>query len=248
MLTAMRHNQLTMIAPLDKDRRAAVEADLETHIGYQRADKPDHILLKDIAELHFLSIFTFVPQGGGRNPEGYLVIEASFDGPVDNFLANFTRKFAQPLDLIFASCGRPPSESLTLFIGRHGYKPACFYVSCPGMSRPQIDNEHRLVERLQFETDRLARQDAGAYRDCETVIDHMYKVAKRKGFLTAAQAPAPFLVKYGQQLVEGLGVLILMILLAAGVLWIGHWPRLQAIARHPLLAAVLGFAAVALAS
>jgi hypothetical protein len=243
----MRHNQLTMIAPVDKNQRAAVIADLDANIGYQRADKPDHILLKEIDELHFLSIFTFVPPGGGGNPEGYLVIEASFDGPVDNFLETFTRKFAQPLERIFARCGRRPSESLTEFIRRHSCKPACFYVSCPGLSRSQIENERRLVERLRFETDRLARQDAGACRDCETVIDHMYKVAKHKGLLAHAQAPVPFLVKYGQQIVTVLGVLIPIILLAFFILAIGRWPPLQAIDRHPLLAAVLGFAAVALA-
>lgn len=243
----MRHNQLTMIAPLDKDQRAAVTDDLDANIGYQRVDQPDHILLKKIGELHFISMFTFVAPGGGGNPEGYLVIEANFDGPVDNFLKNFTREFAQPLDRIFARCGRRPSESLAEFIRRHSYKPACFYVSCPGLSRSQIESERRLVERLQFETDRLARHDAAACRDCETVIGHMYKVAERQGFLAAAQAPVPFLVKYGQQIVTVLAVLIPIVLLAFSILAIGRWPFVQVIARHPVLAAVVGFAAVALA-
>jgi hypothetical protein len=243
----MRHNQLTMIVPVDKNQRAAVIADLDANIGYQRADKPDHILLKKIDGLHFLSIFTFVPPGGSGNLEGYLVIEANFDGPVDAFLGNFTREFAQPLDRIFARCGRRPDESLTQFIRRHSHKPACFYVSCPGLSRSQIENERRLVERLQLETNRLVKRDAGACRDCETVIDHMCKVAERKGFLADAQAPVPFLVKYGQQIVTVLAVLIPIILLASCILAIGRWLPVQAIDRHPLVAAVLALAAAALA-
>jgi hypothetical protein len=243
MLTAMRHHQLTMIAPIDENQRAAVIADLDANIGYQCSDKSDHALLKKIDELHFISIFTFVPHGDG-NPEGYLVVEANFDGPVDNFLANFTREFAQPLDRIFARCGRSQNESLTEFIRRHTNKPACFYVSCPGLSRAQIATEHRLVERLRFETDTLARQDASACRDCETVIKHMYQVAKHNGFLAAAQASVPFLVKHGQQIVRALCVLIPVTLLAFCVLAIGRSPPLQAIDRHPLLSAGLGCVAV----
>jgi hypothetical protein len=87
----MRHNQLTMIAPLDKDRRReALAAYLEQEIGYQRAGSDANTQLSGIAELHFISMFTFASPGGNGSSEGYLVLEANFDGPVDEFLAKFT--------------------------------------------------------------------------------------------------------------------------------------------------------------
>jgi hypothetical protein len=243
----MRHSQLTMIAPLESNRRAELEALLEGEIGYQRTDRPANGRLKCIAELHFISMFTFVPPGVGGNREGYLVIEASFDGPVGQFLDKFTRQFERPLTLIFACCGRLADESLTKFIRRHSCRPECFYVSCPGLTRPQIENERNLLERLQAETGTIAGEGATAYRNYEAVIERMRCVADGGGFLNSAPAPDPFLVKYGQKIVTALGVLIPMIVMALVVLALGRWPPLDEIGRQPLLAAILGLAIAAAA-
>jgi hypothetical protein len=245
MLT--RHNQLTMIAPLDKNRREALAAGLERKIGYQRSDRRANIRLKRIAQLHFISMFTFVPPGEGGNREGYLVIEANFDGPVDDFLDEFTTQFKRPLNLILDCCGRRANESLTEFIRRHSYRPECFYVSCPGLTRPQIENERNLLERLQAETDRLVSEGAAGCRNYETVVERMSDAATAGGFLNSRPAPDTLLVKYGQKIVTVLGVLIPMIVIALLVLAIGPWPPLDEIGRQPLLAAALGLAIAAAA-
>jgi len=86
----MRHNQLPVVAPLAEHKQKALAGYLEKEVGYQCAGKPANALLREIAELHFLSMFTFVSPGEACHPEGYLVIEASFDGPVDAFLQVFT--------------------------------------------------------------------------------------------------------------------------------------------------------------
>lgn len=241
----MRHNQLTMIAPLEANQRGPLVRYLEEEIGYQRADRPANALLKDIAELHFISMSTFVPPGGGRNPEGYLVIEASFDGPVDAFLQKFTTTFDPFLNIILNHCKRQLHESPTAFIRHHSYDPECFYVSCPGLTRQQIDNERNLLDRLQREATTLVKTGSFAYRDWDTVFEHMRKAARNGGFLKSPSEPIPFLVKCGQTIVQGLGLLIPMILIALIVLSIGYCPLLAEIGQRLLIAAILGLAVVA---
>jgi len=228
----MRHNQLTMIAPLEANRRKPLVKFLEEEIGYQRANRPANDLLKTITELHFISMFTFVPPGAGGNREGYLVIEASFDGEVDAFLQRFTTTFDPLLNIILNHCTRHPNESPTAFIRRHSYNPECFYVSCPGLTRQQIDHERELLARLQAEAATLVREGGFAYRDCDTVVAHMRKAARNGGFLESPSEPIPFPVKYGQTIVH----LIPLILIALVVLAIGYCP---------LLAVILGLAVVA---
>ena len=95
-----RSNQLTMIVPLEKGRRQSLERYLKRRVGYQRAATSANALLASIVQLHFVSMFTFVPPSVGLspvNPEGYLVVEASFDGPLDRFLSEFTTTFGRKL-------------------------------------------------------------------------------------------------------------------------------------------------------
>jgi hypothetical protein len=211
----MRHKQLTFIAPVAEGRRIELKRYLEEEISYQCKHKPANVLLRQIPELHFLSMFTFVSPGQARNPEGYLVIEASFDGPVDAFLGKFTQ--FKPLNSILDHCKRDPSESAADYIRRHSYTPGCFYVSCPGLTRPQIDDENKLLTRLQTETSALVRDAPDGCRDSATAVAHMREVADREGFLASRPLPEPFLVKRGQTLVNGkafMFALLVIVLLA----------------------------------
>jgi hypothetical protein len=210
----MRHNQLTCIAPLADNQRTVLTNYLEEKIGYQRKGNQANELLKQVPELHFLSMFTFVSPAEVRNSEGYLVIEASFDGSVDAFLEKFTTQF-EPLNSILDHCKCRPSESAADFIRRHRYTPGCFYVSCPGLSRPQIDNESELLERLQTETSALMHKGPDSCRDSATMVAHMREVARQEGFLASRPPPEPFLVKYGPALVKALPVALAAIVLLA---------------------------------
>lgn len=236
----MRHNQITMIAPLDQDQRKSVDALLIEKIGYQRAGRPGNALLRCVSQLHFMSMFTFVAPGGGGNPEGYLVLEANFDGPVDDFLNEFTSQFGEQLGRIFSYCGRHPGEKLTQFIRRHSYRPECFYVSCPGLTRPDVEIEDQLVRKLQAEADNLVRASPAAYRDYETVFKHMHCAAKNGGFLKMPPVRDPLFVRYGQETIMALSVLTATALIALCLLALGRWPPLEEIGRQPLFAATLG--------
>jgi hypothetical protein len=236
----MRHNQITMIAPLDRDQRQSVDALLIEEIGYQRAERPGNALLRRVPQLHFMSMFTFIAPGGGGNPEGYLVLEANFDGPVDDFLDEFTSQLGELLGRIFAYCGRRPGEELSQFIRRHSYRPECFYVSCPGLARPQIEVQDQLVRQLQAEADNLVSAGPAACRDYETVFEHMRCAAKNGGFLKMPLVRDPLLMRYGQEIIMVLGVLTTLALTVLCLLALGRWPPLEEIERRPLSAAILG--------
>src|ERR1700722_4005035 len=101
----MRHNQLTMIAPLNKDQREVLASYLEREIGYQRVGGTANTQMSGIAELHFISMFTFVTTGGDGGPEAYLILEANFDGPVNYFLAHFTTQLEKRVARLFRFFG-----------------------------------------------------------------------------------------------------------------------------------------------
>jgi hypothetical protein len=233
-----RPNQLTVIVPLDKGRRQPLERYLERRVGYQHAATAK--LLARITQLHFVSMFTFVPPSRARlvNPEGYLVIEASFDGPADGFVREFTTTFGRKLRVILGCCGYRANESLAEFIRRYCHNPECFYVSCPDLTGPQISAERELRERLQKEVDIIAGAGPAASRDYKTVLERVREVGGRDGLLDNPPRPS-FLVSYGKTLVTALGVLVPMALLALAVAATGRWPSLQEIPAHSLLVPAL---------
>jgi hypothetical protein len=219
---------------------------LNGEIGYQRADLPANRLLNGIAELHFVSLFTVTTPDGSGNPDGYLVLEANFDGPVDGFVNRLTQEFEQPLKVIFGHCVRPANDDLAAFIKRHSRKVDCFYVSCPGMSRGQIEQERALMELLQQERDGLARAGGAAYHDFDEVVTHLRNSVNPDTLESRAPA-VPFWVEYGQSIFAAASVLILMILISLVVLALGRWPALENIGQQPLLLGALGLAIAAAA-
>jgi hypothetical protein len=164
-----------------------------------------------------------------------------------DFVKKLTEKFQKSLKQIFCHCGLQPNEGLDAFIRRYSRYVECFYVSCPGLDRRQIEKDRELREFLQNKCDRLALTEPDACRNFKSVLTRLHETAEKAGKLASSAPAIPFRVKFGQPLVQVLGVVIPMVVMALYVLAIGPWPTLSDIAQKPLILAAVGLVIATLA-
>ncbi len=199
-----KQNQLTMIAPLRDGARADLVALLESHIGYQDRNAPGHAKIENIAGLHFLSMFVFE----APNKKHYLVVEASFDGDADAFLGAISGGFAE-LDEILGFCaGFDPIRKVE-FIKAHARQPDLFYVSCPGITREQVQRESAFVHGLRAQADLMV--NAPDAIDSEKIIKRL----KGAGGEALDKPPpdVPFRVRFR----DVMAAFVVVALIAAGL-------------------------------
>jgi hypothetical protein len=253
---AFRQHDLTIVAPLKPRTRDPLDQFLLDNMGYQRADRPYNARLKEISELHFLSFFTFLPPDDSGNREGYLVLEASFDGSPENFEKVLIKHFDEPLRRIFANCIGGESllafimdegKSLRAFMESHRYTAECFYVSCPGMARRQVEADRCLHAFLQEARDDLVSADAAGYLDFKSVVMRLQQAAKDEGLLSPPAPAIPTRVLAGPPLCWILGVLAPVMIVVLLVLAIGRWNSLSEMAQQPMFLVIVGLTVSALA-
>ncbi len=153
----MNHTVLTFIAPVDRDRLAALEAllaQMEPDPGKNKV-----VPFASIDGLHFASL-VILPATEGYEP--YLVFENNFDGPLDSYLDALLGKAAPGLHQIFNHCADYPQAQSPMPIGlraylmRHVVRPNAYHVGTPGRSRERIHRETDLRRELHTFVDGLA--------------------------------------------------------------------------------------------
>jgi len=238
-------NQITMVAPVIAQRRQELTAWLDQEVGYQGAGGQYHELLQKIPDLHFISMFALsIPRGDDKS-QGYLVLEASFDGPASDFIAAFVLCFGTQFQYIMSLCEQKPNEAPADFILRYRRAVDCFYVSCPGISRKQAEEERKLFEFLRARVDGIVASGRGGYPNHDKVIDTLRRDAEHEKYLKDPAPKQPFLVRTAEILVRMAFVLVAMAIMALYVFVLGPWPPLESVTSQPFFLAAIGLGVLA---
>lgn len=137
---AVRQQALTLVAPV----RASVLAGLAERLDAAESDVQDALVA--VTSLHFAR---FVLIDGPNGPGTSLAFESNHDGELGPHLAALTKALAPFEDLLFGSWEGYEKGNLAGFVDAHAVSASTFYLGHPGLSVPQIKNDHQLRERLE---------------------------------------------------------------------------------------------------
>jgi hypothetical protein len=156
----VQQNAVTLVRRLRNAGDSQALADLLRSRGDQLISHPPGNLraaFDAVQQLHFLSLFV-IPAGGGEPPS--LCLEANFDGPAHEFLADLVGALAPFLHDAFSFCedslGRDDARLLA-YLGKSDVGYELFYVGCPGRSTAQIAQESGLAQRVEADVRALNR-------------------------------------------------------------------------------------------
>ena len=210
----------TIRKPIRADRVDDLKRLLAT-IGDDVEHCPD-IPFTGLADAHFLSWFV-IDAYAGTGPMLYL--ELNVDGPVGPFLHELVRLAGKGLDDIYAHCEGYPSAgskspaAVVAYLLEDDVGYDCYYIGWRGLTMQRIRRERGLRDRLEAALDRqddakLAAMTPSQVRALlQAEVDGDASLAWAKAF-----PPAPFLVRYRDQVVGAL--VVAAILLVLGLLWL----------------------------
>jgi deferrochelatase/peroxidase EfeB len=220
----IQHSFLTLAIPFDRDRRAAVEAALDT----LKNPNYEHEVLDKIDTLHFIS-GSVIPGGAGE--KDHLLFELTVDGSVTDGLGLFDGPLGTlvrpAIEAAEPDIGQPLSQALKPIRTGQGLldTPGLNFIGTPGMTVKRIHQERKFARLLRDIFD--ANPPIG---DPLTIVQRMRNhVATDPAFSDLKHLlvpePTPFLGPAASP--EGLTGSLILRIAGAGVLTF-LWPVLAA--------------------
>jgi hypothetical protein len=234
----------TIVTTVAKERLPDLTAYLDS-IGNDIKGTTE-IRFRDYETLHFCSIQIIADPLGNDAP--LLVFEGNIDGATRPFFTLLAQRNRAFLQRVFAACvGFPanaPAADVVDYLLANDQGANAFYVGQPGAIRSQIERDRDLRVRLESEIDRRATEFAAL--PPEGCLAQLVEYVKSQPDLAWVQLPAPTLgrVRYGKVLFYGIVALLLVV--PAGLLFLALWPTVDWSVRIAA-AAALGAMAILIA-
>lgn len=216
-------NIVTVIAEIAPDRLAPLQKLLETRVERGAGHSSPLIPFPGLPHLHFASfcIVRSVEYEGQTLPE-YLVMEATFDGPTEDFLADLIDLASAGLCAIFEHCRGFPQRVddglLSDFLTHRIVAQNAYFTGFPGRSVAQI----RLEARMRAALSELAATHYGPAhppaRHLDLIRQFRRRIRARPDLAIAEQLPRlAWAVRYGDLMMRLAAGVIGLVALAAGV-------------------------------